>query len=355
MARDQNYTPGGRTVVQMPVPTRVRLVMVPVIFGLLVATVACGGGSTSTPSTPTAPSASCSFLVTGSPFTLNATNDQSQRVGVQPSAATCMWTATSNSSFIVLGAISSGGVDFTVERNTGAERVGTLTVAGQTVTVTQGAGVVPCTFQVNRPLIIRDALSTFPQTVAVTKSAPTCQWTPVASGSFINIDSFNDTQFVFSNSVNTSQERRTGTIAVGSAVVNVIQTEAVGFPTPPANALSLIGAVPVSGAGPFAGPLSDNRVGLVVTMRYELATEESAYVCAMAQFNPGDGNPLGTCLPQLIYKGTGAKAVVIAVNEDATLPLTTMTLRLVMARTAQLTQPFMASTYADSTFRWFRR
>ena len=60
--------------------------------------------------------------------------------------AGCAWTAVSNTTnptwlTITSGASGSGNgsVTFTVAANTGAQRMGTLTIAGQTFTVTQGA------------------------------------------------------------------------------------------------------------------------------------------------------------------------------------------------------------------------
>ena len=56
-------------------------------------------------------------------------------------AAGCAWTASSNAGWrdLVRGASGSGDgeVWVLIEANRGDERVGTLTVAGQTVTVTQ--------------------------------------------------------------------------------------------------------------------------------------------------------------------------------------------------------------------------
>ena len=53
----------------------------------------------------------------------------------------CAWTASSNAEWmhIVRGASGSGDgeVWFWIDESRGGERVGTLTVAGQTVTVTQ--------------------------------------------------------------------------------------------------------------------------------------------------------------------------------------------------------------------------
>jgi hypothetical protein len=68
----------------------------------------------------------------------------SQSVTVTASSSTCVWNATSNVSWIALTSASSGSgnadVSFSVAANTGAAREGTLTIAGQTVTVDQAAG-----------------------------------------------------------------------------------------------------------------------------------------------------------------------------------------------------------------------
>jgi len=60
---------------------------------------------------------------------------------VSTSASSCSWTAVSNVTWIRVtdGASGTGGgkVDYGVDRNTGAARVGTITVMGQVFTVTQ--------------------------------------------------------------------------------------------------------------------------------------------------------------------------------------------------------------------------
>ena len=56
----------------------------------------------------------------------------------------CSWTAVSNVSWVTITAGASGTgpgtVSYSVAANTGAARSGTLTIAGQTVTITQAAG-----------------------------------------------------------------------------------------------------------------------------------------------------------------------------------------------------------------------
>jgi hypothetical protein len=59
-------------------------------------------------------------------------------------SSVCNWSSISNDGFIVLTSPSSGSgngsLTFSVTANTGAARTGTLTVAGQTITVSQAAG-----------------------------------------------------------------------------------------------------------------------------------------------------------------------------------------------------------------------
>ncbi len=56
-------------------------------------------------------------------------------------AGTCHWTAVSNAAWIAIGSPGSGqgngSFNYSVAKNTGARRTGTITVAGRTYTVTQ--------------------------------------------------------------------------------------------------------------------------------------------------------------------------------------------------------------------------
>jgi len=65
----------------------------------------------------------------------------------------CAWTAQSNAAWItvVSGGTGSGNgtVSYSVSPNTGAARSGTLTVAGQTITINQAAGAVTCTYSLS--------------------------------------------------------------------------------------------------------------------------------------------------------------------------------------------------------------
>lgn len=82
----------------------------------------------------------CSFTLSTTAIAA-ATSGDSQTVTVTTGSA-CSWTATSNASFITVASGASGTgngtVTLTIAANTGGARTGTVTIAGQTVTVTQG-------------------------------------------------------------------------------------------------------------------------------------------------------------------------------------------------------------------------
>ncbi len=82
----------------------------------------------------------CTFVV--APTTLNAPVGTASGAVTVTTAAGCTWTAVSNVSWITItsgaGGTGNGTVQGTVDANqTGAARTGTLTIAGQTVTVNQ--------------------------------------------------------------------------------------------------------------------------------------------------------------------------------------------------------------------------
>lgn len=83
--------------------------------------------------------APCSFSILPSSQLFRATGGTGSVAVTTP--LNCVWTAVSNDSFIIISAGANGtgvgAVNYTVAPNPGAMRTGTLTVAGQTFTVTQ--------------------------------------------------------------------------------------------------------------------------------------------------------------------------------------------------------------------------
>jgi len=84
--------------------------------------------------------ASCSYSINPSSASIKSDGGNGPAVTVTATAG-CSWTAVSNDAWITVtaGATGSGNgsVAFKVSKNGGAQRTGTLTIAGQTFTVMQ--------------------------------------------------------------------------------------------------------------------------------------------------------------------------------------------------------------------------
>jgi hypothetical protein len=109
-------------------------------------------------------------------------------VAVTANAASCAWTATSNASWITLtgGASGSGSgtVSYSVAVNTATTgRTGTMSIAGQTLTVTQAAA--PCAYSIS-PTQASIGPATGTHTIAITTTAG-CAWTAAESAGWISI------------------------------------------------------------------------------------------------------------------------------------------------------------------------
>lgn len=101
-------------------------------------------------------------------------------------ASTCAWTAVPNVPWITIvsggSGSGNGAVVFTIAPNPGpGARTGTLTIAGQTYTVTQAE---PCSFSLAPQGRDFNALGGV-GSVAVTASAPTCRWGAVSTADWL--------------------------------------------------------------------------------------------------------------------------------------------------------------------------
>jgi all-beta uncharacterized protein/BACON domain-containing protein len=148
-------------------------------------------------------------------------------VGVTSGAA-CAWTSTSNASWLTVtsgaAGTGNGSVGYSVAANTGAARSGSLTIGGQTFTVTQAAGATPCSYSIaptgqNVP----DTASS--GSVAVTTTAG-CAWTASSNASWLSITSGasgnGNGSVGFSVAANTGAAR-SGTLTVAGQTFTVNQ------------------------------------------------------------------------------------------------------------------------------------
>jgi hypothetical protein len=187
----------------------------------------------------------CVFTVT--PATINAGSTAgSTTVNVTAAPSGCdpaTWNASSSAAFATVNPASgngNGAVTVNVTANTGAQRTGTLTIAGQTVTVTQSA---PCTFSVT-PTTLPQAPSTGgSQTITVSVSPAGCapsNWSATSNAAFLSVNpstgSGNGTVTV-SAAANAATAARTGTVTIAGTTITITQAGVA----PPCNQQNIAG------------------------------------------------------------------------------------------------------------------
>ena len=150
----------------------------------------------------------------------------------------CAWSAASNDTFITVtsGANGSGddAVAYTVAPNPGAARQGTLTIAGQTFTVTQDSG---CVFS------ITPSSANYPSgggTGGVTVStAAGCAWTAMSNDTFITVTSAaggtGGGTVGYSVDANTGPQRG-GTVTIADQTFTVTQDSGCAYSITPTSA-----------------------------------------------------------------------------------------------------------------------
>jgi hypothetical protein len=187
--------------------------------------------------TITQDAAPCSFTVSPTNPPALAAGGGSASVTVT-TATGCAWTASEAASWLTItsaaGASGTGTVSYTATANTTTSpRSTTLTVAGQSVTVTQDPA--PCSFTVS-PANLVLAAAGGSATISVTTTSG-CAWTASQSAAWLSITSGSKgsgTGFVTISAIaNTTTADRTTTITVGGH--SVLVTQPAGIPKAPTN------------------------------------------------------------------------------------------------------------------------
>ncbi|MGH9848676.1 MAG: BACON domain-containing protein, partial [Blastocatellia bacterium] len=187
------------------------------------------------------------------------------------SGAGCDWTATSNAAWITITSGSSGSgsgaVQFSVAANTGGQRTGTMTIAGQTFTVTQNGGCVFTTSPTSQSVVAAGGTGS----VSITTTAG-CAWIATSNAAWITITagasgSGNGTT-QFSVATNTGLQR-TGTITIADQTFTVTQASgcagALSPTTQNAPASGGSGSVDVAIATGCAWTAASNAAWITIT------------------------------------------------------------------------------------------
>ncbi len=145
-------------------------------------------------------------------------------------ANSCNWTVTNENSWIALTSAESGTgseiISFSVRENfTGSPRQGTISIAGQTYTVIQNAGLEDCTY------VITPTSGSFPAggangTITII-TAEHCAWQAVRNVDWITFTSsemgIGSGSVSYAVTANTTGSARKGRITIGSQVFTVKQ------------------------------------------------------------------------------------------------------------------------------------
>jgi hypothetical protein len=203
-----------------------------------VAAVGPGGSAASALSNTFSFGTACTYTASPTSNGLTASGGTGS-VGVTAGSG-CGWTGVSNASWITVtsGASGTGNgtVNYSVAANaTTSVRTGTLTVAGQTITVTESGA---CSFTAS-PASQSLTASGGTGSVAVTAGSG-CGWTDASNVSWITVTSgasgSGNGTVNYSVAVNASATPRTGTLTVAGKTITVTEA-AEAAPAPPTNVM----------------------------------------------------------------------------------------------------------------------
>jgi WD40 repeat protein len=167
----------------------------------------------------------CSYTVSSNSSTF-ASDGGTGTVGVS-SPTGCGWDAASNADWLTIIRFGRTGHNFTytVAPNNGPPRSGTFTVAGQTVTITQ-QGTSTCEVSVT-PTEITFGGDGGQQSITVTSTQSTCQWSVTSSRDWISVTTgqsmTGNGTVQFTVEPYTGEATRTGTLTIGPQVVTITQ------------------------------------------------------------------------------------------------------------------------------------
>jgi uncharacterized protein (TIGR03437 family) len=267
--------------------------------------------------------------------------------------AGCKWNSVSNTSWITIvsgatGTGPQGAVSYKVDpNNSTASRQGTMTIAGQTVTVSQAAGVA-CSYSITPTSNNMQALGGSSSTTVTVSGGTSCSWTASVSSSASSWLHLGSTTSGTGNGTvsytadpNTSTASRTGTIAINNLTFTVTQPGGASATGPTIAQGGIVNAASNRGGGIAQGsfftiygsnlgpptpqqvyqfPIPDNLGGVTVTIT-QGSTVKKAYMfyVSATQVNgimPSDA-PLGNVQIAVNYNNVPSSAMATTIVKTA--------------------------------------
>ena len=183
--------------------------------------------------TLTVTQAACGYTV--SPTTQNGAPAGQAATATVSTTTGCPWTATSNAAWLSItnGGSGSGNgtVDYSVAANlTTSSRTGTLTIAGQTLTVTQAA----CSYTVSPTTLDINAAGGEANAATVSTTSG-CPWSATSNATWLSITSSSsgsgNATVNYSVAANTTTSSRNGTLTIAGQTVTVTQGPGLNTPS----------------------------------------------------------------------------------------------------------------------------
>ena len=204
------------------------------VAGMSVQVVQLAPGSPA-PTPPIPPGPGCTYSLATTGLNVSQAGGPTQVAVTTP--AGCSWMATSQTSWItVVGSgigTGSGAATFNVEPTTGVSRTGTVTIAGQAVTVVQAAG---CSYVID-PTFFNAANSGGSGSVSV-QTAAGCAWSSSSGASWATITAgasgSGPGTVAFTVAANSSTSRQTSLTIAGQAFA-ITQTDGCAYGISPSS------------------------------------------------------------------------------------------------------------------------
>lgn len=254
----------------------------------------------------------CTYALSTSGASIGAAST-SGSVGVT-AASGCAWNASSGASWLAIGSGSgttgSGTLIYSAAANTGAARIGAITVGNQTLTVSQASG---CTYSLSPSSASAPAAGG--TGTATLSTAGTCGWSASSNANWLAVttaaNGSGGATVGYSVAANTSGMLRSANLTIGGATFIVTQAAAaVTAPTTPAVA-------PVASLSSTSINFGSQRVGTTSAPKAVKLTNTGGGTLTISSLTPGGAN-----LAAFARSGTCAAGTSLAAGQSCTLQYT---------------------------------